>query len=69
MADLVGNPNCWFCHAQAQFLRHDMLQQMQISLKPDDFPKSWHPTLHERRGEKTDFWSFGPGPTQTGLRS
>ena len=18
MADLVGNPNCWFCHTQAQ---------------------------------------------------
>ena len=20
MLDLVGNPNCWFCHAQAQIL-------------------------------------------------
>ena len=20
MLDLVGNPNCWFCHAQAQFI-------------------------------------------------
>ena len=19
MSDLVGNPNCWFCHAQAHF--------------------------------------------------
>ena len=20
MSDLVGNPNCWFCHAKAQFI-------------------------------------------------
>ena len=40
MLDLVGNPNCWFCHAQAQII----LIQDEIHIKLWNIPN--HDYIH-----------------------
>ena len=36
MLDLVGNPNCWFCHAQAQIL-YDNQDRLALSQHKTDY--------------------------------
>ena len=55
MLDLVGNPNCWFCHAQAQAGTEIMTHHLRFKY------------IIEPRREKTGLRGFRPGPTQTDL--
>ena len=71
MSDLVGNPNCWFSHAQAQ-MKISLIKYEHIPLTFKNMKNETNSILNtkvktEPRREKTGLRGFRPGLTQTGL--
>ena len=61
MSDLVGNPNCWFSHAQAHFLsavavhtEHCLNEANYIHMSGISYTLLGHVVLHVHRYRKVD---------------